>query len=46
MNKFINLLFGCFVREMIKMLFGCSGGEEKWEICPTADFFFWGVFLI
>lgn len=24
MNKFRNLLFGCFAREMIKMLFSCS----------------------
>jgi len=38
MNKFRNLLCGCFVREMIKMLFGFSVGEERWEICPTAEF--------
>jgi hypothetical protein len=46
MNKFRNLLFGCVVKEMIKRLFSCSVGEERWEICPTAEFFFFCVFLI
>jgi hypothetical protein len=46
MNKFRNLLFGCFVREMIKMLFGCSVWEERWEICSTSEFCFFSVFLI
>jgi hypothetical protein len=40
MNQFRNLLFGCFVREMVNMLFGCCLVEESWEICPTAEFYY------